>query len=343
VYATRYWVEYTGMPLEQAQRMGWVDAIHQQDRAFVMQAWRKAVDSGAPYQVECRLHNAGSGSYRWHVARAVPERSDTGGILSWLGTFTDVHESKQAILARDEFLSIASHELRTPLTALKLRLQSLLYGQEATGKTRRKLESAARQTDRLERLIENLLDVSRITTGHLTLEPEEFDLAEAAREVCERFRESAGESGFVLEVDAAAPVVGCWDRMRVEQVLNNLLSNAHKYGAGKPVSVSVSAAGESAELVVTDHGIGIAPEDMERIFGQFERASNRRAPNGLGIGLYIARQIVQAHGGSVEVQSGVGSGSTFRVALPRRSKSSDDAQRPPSVRVAKRHTGTAIS
>ena len=277
------------------------------------------------------------------MVRAVPERTDTGELVSWLGTFTDVHESKQAIFARDEFLFIASHELRTPLTALKLRLQSLLYAQDATGKTRHKLESAARQTDRLERRFDNLLDVSRITTGNFNIEPEEFDLAEVTREVCARFRENASESGLALQLDAPDPLVGCWDRLRIEQVLNNLLSNAHKFGAGKPIPASARAVAGDVELLVRDQGIGIATEDMDRIFGQFEQASNRRAPNGLGIGLYIARQIVKAHGGWVDVQSSVGNGSTFRVVLPCKVRAAEASQRAPSsVRVAKRHTGSAF-
>jgi PAS domain S-box-containing protein len=323
-YANRYWVEYTGLELALSSGMGWLDALHEQDRTAAMQAWQSAIEGGAPFEIECRLRCSAQGTHRWHLARAVPERGDDGKIVSWLGTFTDVEESKQAIFARDEFLSIASHELRTPLTALKLRLQSLLHGQEIMGKSRRKLESAARQTERLERLIDNLLDVSRITTGHLELEPEEFELAEATRETCERFRESAVESGFAVEVDARPPLLGVWDRLRFEQVLNNLLSNALKYGNGQPVTVTARAQGENVEIAVSDRGVGIAEADLERIFGQFERATQRRTSGGLGMGLYIARQIVQAHGGWIYVESRIGSGSTFRVVLPKQGRLAEE-------------------
>jgi PAS domain S-box-containing protein len=348
-YANRYWVEYTGLDLQSSRGMGWLDALHEQDRESAARAWQNAIEGGAPFEVECRLRCAGDGTHRWHCARAVPERAEDGATVSWLGTYTDVDESKQAIFARDEFISIASHELRTPLTALKLRLQSLLHGQEATGKARRKLESAARQTERLERLIDNLLDVSRITTGHLELEPEELELAEVTRDTCDRFRESSVESGFVVEVDARPPLVGVCDRLRFEQVLNNLLSNALKYGNGQPVAVSVRAAGENIEIAVSDRGVGIAEEDLERIFGQFERATQRRTSGGLGMGLYIARQIVQAHGGWIHVESRLGSGSTFRVLLPRDGKRAQEGAAPAhegqsnrSHHVAKRNTTAPI-
>jgi PAS domain S-box-containing protein len=314
-YANRYWTEYTGIPLEAARGMGWADAVHTADRDGYVQAYREAIEKGAPFQQECRMRRAGDGAHRWHVTRAIPEHSDAGQIVSWLGTHADIEESKQAVLARDEFLSIASHELRTPLTALKLRLQAVLHSRDLSEKAERRVESAVRQTERLERLIDNLLDVSRITTGHLELEPEEFDLAEMAQEVAERFREQA--AGVALSFEASEPVLGCWDRLRLEQVVSNLLANALKYGEGKPVLVRVSAQPSSAVVSVADHGIGIAPQDLSRIFNQFERVLGRRTFGGLGMGLYIARQIAQAHGGRIEVDSAQNRGSNFRVVLPR--------------------------
>jgi PAS domain S-box-containing protein len=316
-YANRRWVEYTGIETQRIRSGGWTKAIHPEDLENTVEAWEVAVRNGDVYEVECRLRRASDGEFRWHVFRAVPEHADDGSIIGWLGTATDFQELKLAIRARDEFLSIASHELRTPLTALKLRVQGLLQGKSLDDKLRKRLESASRQTERLERLIDNLLDVSRITTGHLELEPEEIDLVEVVGDVVERHRDEATQNGSRIEIESIAQASGLWDRMRVEQVVTNLISNAVKYGDGKPISVTIRADNEFAEVSVKDNGIGIAAADLERIFAQFERAATRRTYGGLGMGLYIARQIVTAHGGSVRVESELGQGSTFSVSLPR--------------------------
>lgn len=333
-YANRYWIEYTGVDLARARGLGWLSAIHERDRSACRRAWQQALEGGVPFEAECRVRCARDDTYRWHRVRAVPERGSDGAIVSWLGTYSDVDESKRAVVARDEFLSLASHELRTPLTALKLRLQSLLHGSDPS-RARHKLESAARQTDRLERLIENMLDVSRITTGHLELEPEPFCIAELVQEACARFRDSANDPSLVLNVEAERSLPGTWDRLRLEQVLDHLLSNAVKYGNGQPVTVALRSEGEEVVLSVIDRGVGIASEELDGIFQQFERATRRRTSGGLGMGLYITRQLVQAHGGRIEVESRVGAGSTFRVVLPRETKWDSVASEPVSVRSAR--------
>ncbi len=315
-YVNRYWTEYTGIGLEQARGSAWLAAVHPDDRDECVRAWRAAIENGTSYQRECRLRRASDGAYRWHLSRAVVERLDNGTIVSWLGLHTDIEESKQAVFARDEFLSIASHELRTPLTALKLRLQAVLHAKDLPEKAQHRVDSAVRQTERLERLIENLLDVSRITTGHLELEAETVDLSEMARDVVDRFREQAACGNVPIEVRTCGPVVGRWDRLRLEQVATNLLSNALKFGEGRPISVRVESAERSATLSVADQGIGIAPQDLARIFHQFERVVGHRSFGGLGMGLYIVRQIVEAHGGKIEVESVQRGGSTFHVRLP---------------------------
>jgi len=166
--------------------------------------------------------------------------------------------------------------------------------------------------------VDALLDVSRLTQGRLALTWEELDLTEVVREVAERFAQQAAKAGCELKVVAEERVVGRWDRLRLEQVVTNLLSNALKYGAGRPVHVEVEGESERAVLAVRDEGIGIEPEHLERIFGKFERAVSGRHYGGLGLGLYITRQIVQALEGTIEVESEPGHGATFRVVLPRR-------------------------
>jgi signal transduction histidine kinase len=235
-------------------------------------------------------------------------------------------EATDAILIRDEFLSIASHELRTPLTPLLLHTNTLLarVGDLAKGVRSQewleeRLEKIARQGSRLERLVGQLLDVSRITAGRLHLDLEAVDLVSTVREVQQRFieTEEIARSGCTVSVaEGQKQLIGRWDRMRLEQVVENLLSNALKYGAGRPVEIRVSGEGSTGILVVRDYGMGLAPPDRERVFGKFERAVSVRHYGGLGMGLFIVKQVVEALGGSVEVESELGSGARFIVQLP---------------------------
>ncbi len=227
--------------------------------------------------------------------------------------------AEEALRIRDEFLSIASHELKTPLTALQIELFGMraLSAKAGDGDDRmsRKLARASRNADRLERLVEMLLDVSRVATGRLTLKPERFDLSEAVRQVAETMRGTAEQSACELSTNTAGALAGDWDRLRIEQVVMNLLANAFKYGAGRPVTLSTSREGGEAVIEVRDHGAGIPAEDLPRIFRRFERGA-RRDQGGLGLGLYVSREIARAHGGSVAARNVADGGAAFTVRLP---------------------------
>ncbi len=222
-----------------------------------------------------------------------------------------------AVQVRDDFLAIAGHELKTPLAALLLQLQSLqravLKGPPSNLAGR--LDKATASGVRLERLIGELLDVSRIAAGRLILEPEPFNLTALVQEVATRFAE--GSSPIAVRGEISLP--GFWDRLRLDQVVNNLLGNAVKYGLGKSVEVELSVEQGDAVLRVIDHGIGIDEEHQRKIFERFERAVATREYGGFGLGLWIARQIIEASGGEIEVQSKPEQGSTFTVRLPLRS------------------------
>jgi PAS domain S-box-containing protein len=229
--------------------------------------------------------------------------------------------AEEALRIRDEFLSIASHELKTPLTALQLELYGMRAPIESQQDERlgRKLARASRSADRLSRLIEMLLDVSRIATGRLTLNREPFDLQPAIQQVVEVMEGSAAQASCELLFDAspdAGAIVGDWDRLRIEQVVMNLLSNAFKYGAGQPVTVSLACEGDWAIIEIRDRGPGVPLGDLERIFERFERATGLLNEGGLGLGLYVSREIVHAHGGSIAGRTLPEGGACFTVRLP---------------------------
>jgi signal transduction histidine kinase len=222
-----------------------------------------------------------------------------------------------AVQVRDDFLAVAGHELRTPLAALLLQLQGLQRAarrESAPASIERRLEKAELSVLRLERLIAQLLDVSRITAGRLHLEPESVDLSELVKEVTARYSEA--DAGRAISVEAEDHVMGHWDRLRIEQVVSNLVGNAVKYGLEEPIEVTVQTEPHEAIVRITDHGIGIDKEHQEKIFQKFERAVKTRDFGGFGLGLWIARQIVEASGGKIEVESVPGRGSTFAVHLP---------------------------
>jgi PAS domain S-box-containing protein len=241
----------------------------------------------------------------------------------------------EEIRHRDEVLAIASHELRTPVGSMRLQTNMLeRVAREAAAELRAihertgvasgeltsigdRVQKLEGYTRRLGRLIDQLLDSAQVRYGNLPLKLEDADLAELTREAIASIRDEVDRSGSELAVRAEAPVTGRWDPIRVEKVVANLVANAAKFGGGKPIEVTVEGDSHRARVSVLDNGSGIAPADQQRIFEQFERAVAVGGAFGLGLGLYIARQIVEAHGGVISVRSALGAGSTFTVELPR--------------------------
>ena len=227
--------------------------------------------------------------------------------------------AEEAVRVRDDFVAVAGHELKTPLAAMLLQMEVLrrtaYKGTPADLEER--IDKVARSGGRLARLVEQLLDVSRITAGgRLRMERAPCDLAEVARDVADRFADASAQARCEISVRAEMRVEGVWDRGRLEAVVANLLSNAIKFGAGRPIEITVVSEGGTGVIRVRDHGIGIAPENRNKLFRRFERAIAAREYGGFGLGLWICKNIVDASGGTIEVESEVRRGSTFTVRLP---------------------------
>lgn len=235
----------------------------------------------------------------------------------------EIMQIKAEIQKRDEFLSIASHELKTPLTSMLLKIQLILHNIKNVSLAKfsvenllNQLTTAEHQTQRLSRMINDLLNVSLITTGKLHLEPEALDLTKLVKDVIDEFSERLEKGNIQLTLHADGPIPATLDKLRIEQVVTNLLSNAIKYGNGKPIEVTVKRKNNHAVIIVQDHGIGIPAHQQKNIFSLFDRGDVNSNYKGLGVGLFITNQIVTSHHGSVIVESEKDNGSTFIITLP---------------------------
>jgi len=257
-------------------------------------------------------------------------RSDGGVLLGFSKVTRDLSDqlrleeqrleavrTQEALRMRDEFLSVASHELRTPLTSLQLDMHALSRVlADAPPEIRRRLERANRGTRRLGNLVETLLDVSRISAGQLALRREAFDMSEMVVDVAGRLSAQAAQSANRIVTSVEGAVEGSWDRLRVEQVLTNLITNALRYAPASTVEVGVKREGDACVLTVSDDGPGIEEQLLSRLFERFTHGAQARRIGGMGLGLFISRQAVAAHGGSIVAENRPGGGAIFTVRLP---------------------------
>jgi PAS domain S-box-containing protein len=237
---------------------------------------------------------------------------------------TDLSERKRqeqaeaAVRMRDEFLAIASHELRTPLTTLVLSLGAVEQDRTKGDlkQIQRSLRRAQKQAERMGHLLDRMLDVSQMAAGKLKLDLAPCDLSDVVRDIVERLSEDASNAACELRLTLSGGIVGQWDKFRLDEAFSNIISNAIKYGAGHPIDIQLQAGDGNAVLVVEDHGIGIAPDDLSRIFGRFERTVASKNYGGLGLGLYIARQIIEQHRGSIRAENRPCGGAQFVIKVP---------------------------
>lgn len=260
-----------------------------------------------------------------------PLKDSDGRIYAIGGMLTDISDKqaaednlKKALDVRDEFISVASHELKTPLSSLKLQAQMLkrsIVKGETDALDPETLTEVCDQTDRhvgrLVRLVDDMLDITRIRSGKLAITQEMVNLKELVLECLDRLKPQLDENNISLNLYLQDNVIGYWDRTRIAQVIDNLLTNAMKYGEHRPIDISLAQDEKGlAHLSITDHGIGISMDSHERIFNRFERAISHNEVSGLGLGLFITKELVRAHHGTIAVESAIGKGSTFRVDLP---------------------------
>ncbi len=315
----------------------WLDLIHPSDLERVRRTLALVVVGEGELNIEFKIVNR-QGEERWILVRGKTHRPPEEGKEKLIGISIDLTEQKlieeklrltetnllKALEVRDEFLAIASHELKTPLTSLKLQLQmfqrTLLrdgYEERSPDPIHAFVERSGRQVDRLTRLVDDMLDISRIRTGKLTLKKEHCDLTQMLQEIIARNREQlticgSGEPEFHKVED----VFGMWDPLRIDQVLTNIISNAIRYGLGRPITIGILRTSESVQISIKDRGQGIQVADQTKIFERYERGILSREDSGLGLGLFITKQIVEAHGGKIWVESAVQQGATFYVVLP---------------------------
>ena len=322
------WSRYTGQSFERSRDFGWFDAVHPDDRVAARTAWVEALHARRPYEVRVRIWHAASRTFRHVIARATPLMESEDRIREWVGAVTDIHEETEQARAlveadrrKDEFLATLAHELRNPLAPIRNSLNILKLTGKAEGALANVYQILDRQVSHMVRLVDDLMEVSRITRGHVSLRTEPTDVQAILLAAIETSRPLIEEAAHRLDVSLPPEALRLdADPMRLAQVITNLLNNAARYtDKGGLIQVSARREGDEAVVSVRDNGKGISADMLPRVFDLFTQAApNRQYSHGsLGIGLTIVRSLVELHGGRVEARSdGPRRGSEFIVRLP---------------------------
>ncbi len=317
-YYNQRWYDYTGLNFEQTIELDWQPALHPDDLENKRLAWEKSVQTGEDFELQCRFKNAEDGQYRWHLGYAVAYKDETGRIVKWFGTNTDIEEQKQEMEKRDEFIGVASHELKTPLTSAKGYIQLIdAYQKESLpAAVKTFVKKASDSLNKLQILVNDLLDVSKIQAGKLTFSIASVNLDELIFNCVENASHIFPSAIIVNRYSGNFVANGNFERL--EQVLMNLINNAVKYSDNdQPIAINAVKIDGFVKISVTDNGIGLTEAQMTRIFERFYRVEDKKfLTSGLGMGLYISSEIIKAHHGFMSVESKFNQGSTFSFSLP---------------------------
>jgi two-component system CheB/CheR fusion protein len=312
------WYNYTGLTFEESKGWGWRDAIHPDDVEQFMAKYMDSLQSGKIFEAENRYRRGRDGAYRWHLNRAMPLRNESGDIVLWVGTATDIEEQKRELERKDEFIGVASHELKTPLTSLKgyLQLISMHSKEELPDIVKQYVSKANSAIGKLQFLVDDLLDVSKIKAGRLSYNVDVINLKNVVANCIEITLHMY--PAYIIEVDNTTDFMIKGNAERIEQVLMNLVNNAIKYSNGsKRVIIKTGKHGNCVRVSITDFGIGLSEEQKYKIFERFYRVEDKKnMTSGLGMGLYISSEIIHTHNGKIGVDSKLGEGSTFYFDLP---------------------------
>jgi PAS domain S-box-containing protein len=348
-YVNGRWSQLTGLTLAEARDGRWEQSIHPDDRERLAAAWARAIRTGEPFEAEVRQGNVRTGEHRWQLVRAEPMHDAEGRVAQWFGTGTDIEEGKRAQAERErllaqlqsnaeererligrlqeedrrktQFLAVLSHELRNPLAPIRASVYVLERAAPGSEQSRHAREVIERQVAQLTRLVDDLLEATRISSGKVRLQTERVELAAVARTVADDLRGVFAGRGMELALDVSTtPVVVEGDRARLSQTIANLLHNAAKFGSGGGrAELSLHPDGAEAVIRVTDDGAGIHADILPRVFDPFVQADRTldRSQGGLGLGLSLVKSLVELHHGSVMAESeGPGRGARFTIRLP---------------------------
>ena len=322
-YFNQRFLEYSGLSFDEIQKWGWQKIIHLEDWPENERLWKESIETGKDFEFMHRFLNT-NGEYRWHLSRGLPLKDDTGKVLMWVGSSTEIHSVKEEEEKRADFIKMVSHELKTPVTSIKgyVQLLQLVIENEKQIKYPEPLTNSLQRinnlVDRLTRLISEMLDLSRLDSGRMEFHEENFCLFTLIKEVVTDIQNTNPK--HAIKIMEGYPCKINADKNQLEQLMVNLLSNAIKYSKdGSEILVTMKPEADNKVLVsIADEGIGIAGKDQEKIFERFYRVSgkNERTYPGFGIGLFICKEIVERHGGTISLQSTLHKGSVFTFTLP---------------------------